>query len=70
LWVKCATSAEYYETDISVVLAVMSGQGSSIGSGMVGLQVVTRMMVMIILMVTVSGILSVWKGYFWVNNLG
>jgi hypothetical protein len=30
LWVKCATSAECYETDISVVLAVMSGQGSSI----------------------------------------
>ena len=29
LWVKCATSAECYETDISVVLAVMSGQGSS-----------------------------------------
>jgi hypothetical protein len=30
LWVKCATYAECYETDISVVLAVMSGQGSSI----------------------------------------
>jgi hypothetical protein len=30
LWVKCATSAECYETDISVVLAFMSGQGSSI----------------------------------------
>jgi hypothetical protein len=30
LWVKCATSAECYETDISVVLAVMSSQGSSI----------------------------------------
>jgi hypothetical protein len=29
-WVKCATSAECYETDISVVLAVMSGLGSSI----------------------------------------
>jgi hypothetical protein len=29
---------------------------------MVGLQVVTRMMFMI--MVMVSGILSVWKGYF------
>jgi hypothetical protein len=28
-WVKCTTSAECYETDISVVLAVMSGQGSS-----------------------------------------
>jgi hypothetical protein len=37
---------------------------------MVGLQVVTRMMVMIMTMVMVSGILSVWKGYFWVNNLG
>jgi hypothetical protein len=30
--------------------------------------VVTRMMFMT--MVMVSGILSVWKGYFWVNNLG
>jgi hypothetical protein len=30
LWVKCATSAECLKTDISVVLAVMSGQGSSI----------------------------------------
>jgi hypothetical protein len=30
LWVKCATSAECYETDISAVLAVMSGQGSFI----------------------------------------
>jgi hypothetical protein len=30
LWVKCVTSAECYETDISGVLAVMSGQGSSI----------------------------------------
>jgi hypothetical protein len=29
-----------------------------------------RMMVMIMLMVMVSGILSVWKGYIWVNNLG
>jgi hypothetical protein len=29
LWVKCATSAECYETDISAVLAVMSDQGSS-----------------------------------------
>jgi hypothetical protein len=28
--VKCATSAECYETDIPVVLAVMSGLGSSI----------------------------------------
>jgi hypothetical protein len=30
LWVKCATSLECLKTDISVVLAVMSGQGSSI----------------------------------------
>jgi hypothetical protein len=29
-WVKCATSAECYEIDISVVLAVMSDLGSSI----------------------------------------
>jgi hypothetical protein len=29
-----------------------------------------RRMVMIMLMIMVSGILSVWKGYFWVNNLG
>jgi hypothetical protein len=29
-----------------------------------------RMMVMIMLMVMVIGILSVWKGYIWVNNLG
>jgi hypothetical protein len=29
-WVKCATSAECYEADISAVLVVMSGQGSSI----------------------------------------
>jgi hypothetical protein len=28
-----------------------------------------RRMVMIMLMVMVSGILSVWKGYVWVNNL-
>jgi hypothetical protein len=28
-WVKCATSAECYGTDISAVLVVMSGQGSS-----------------------------------------
>jgi hypothetical protein len=35
---------------------------------MVGLQVVTRMMFMT--MVMVSGILSVWKGYFGINNLG
>jgi hypothetical protein len=37
---------------------------------MFGLQVVMRMMVMIMLMVMVSGILSGWKGYIWVNNLG
>jgi hypothetical protein len=30
LWVKCATSAEGLKTDISVVLMVMSDQGSSI----------------------------------------
>jgi hypothetical protein len=30
LWVKCATSADCYETNISAMLAVMSGQGSSI----------------------------------------
>jgi hypothetical protein len=29
-----------------------------------------RMMVLIMFMVMVFGILSVWKGYFWVNNLG
>jgi hypothetical protein len=29
LWVKCTTSAECSKTDISAVLAVMSGQGSS-----------------------------------------
>jgi hypothetical protein len=38
---------------------------------MYGLYVVTRMMVMIMLMVLVSGILYVWKGYIglitWVN---
>jgi hypothetical protein len=38
---------------------------------MYGLQVVMRMMVMIMTRVLVSGILSVWKGYFglitWVN---
>jgi hypothetical protein len=27
-WVKCATSAECYETDIPAVLTVMSGLGS------------------------------------------
>jgi hypothetical protein len=30
---------------------------------MFGLQVVTRMMVLVMTMVLVSGILSVWKGY-------
>jgi hypothetical protein len=30
LWVKCATSTECLRTDISAMLAVMSGQGSSI----------------------------------------
>jgi hypothetical protein len=29
-----------------------------------------RMVVLVLTMVMVSGILSVWKGYFWVNNLG
>jgi hypothetical protein len=29
-----------------------------------------RMMVLIMITVMVSGILSVWKGYSWVNNLG
>jgi hypothetical protein len=29
-----------------------------------------RMMVLIMIMVMVSGILFVWKEYFWVNNLG
>jgi hypothetical protein len=28
------------------------------------------MMVLIRIMIMVSGILSVWKEYFWVNNLG
>jgi hypothetical protein len=31
---------------------------------------VMRMMVLVLTMVMVSGILSVWKWYFWVNNLG
>jgi hypothetical protein len=26
--------------------------------------------IVIMIMIMVSGILSVWKGYFWVNNLG
>jgi hypothetical protein len=29
-----------------------------------------RMVVLVLIMAMVSGILSVWKGYFWVNNLG
>jgi hypothetical protein len=29
-----------------------------------------RMMILIMIMVMVSGILSVLKEYFWVNNLG
>jgi hypothetical protein len=29
LWVKCTTSVECMKTDISAVIAVMSGQGSS-----------------------------------------
>jgi hypothetical protein len=33
------------------------------------LQVTMRMMVLIMIMVMFSVILSVWKGYFWVNNL-
>jgi hypothetical protein len=28
------------------------------------------MVFMIMIMITVSGILSVWKEYFWANNLG
>jgi hypothetical protein len=36
---------------------------------MFGLQVVNRMMVLVLTLVMVSGILSIWKGYFWVNNL-
>jgi hypothetical protein len=35
---------------------------------MFGLQVVMRMVVLVLIMAMVSGILSVWKGYFWVNN--
>jgi hypothetical protein len=42
---------------------------------MFGLQVMMRIMlvsimVMIMIMVMVSSIISIWKGYFWVNNLG
>jgi hypothetical protein len=28
------------------------------------------MLVSIVVMIMISGILSVWKEYFWVNNLG
>ena len=75
LWVKCTTSAECLKTDISAVLTVMSGQGSSsdywclIRDTLV--QVVMRSMVLVMTMVLVSGILSVWKGYIglitWAN---
>jgi hypothetical protein len=40
---------------------------------MLGLQMMMRIMLVsieIMIMVMVSGILSIWKGYFWVNNLG
>jgi hypothetical protein len=36
---------------------------------MFSLQVMMRMMVLIMIMVMFSGIVSIWKGYFWVNNL-
>jgi hypothetical protein len=29
-----------------------------------------RMMILVMIMVMVSGILSIWKGYIWVNNVG
>jgi hypothetical protein len=29
-----------------------------------------RMLVLVLAMVMVSGILSVWKGYIWVDNMG
>jgi hypothetical protein len=32
--------------------------------------VAMRMMVLVLTLVMVSGILSVWKGYVWVNNVG
>jgi hypothetical protein len=35
-----------------------------------GLQVAMRLMVLVMTMVMVSGILSVWKEYVWVNNVG
>jgi hypothetical protein len=28
------------------------------------------MLVSIMIMIVISGILSIWKEYFWVNNLG
>jgi hypothetical protein len=34
------------------------------------LQVAMRMMVLVLIMVIVSCILSVWKEYVWVNNVG
>jgi hypothetical protein len=38
---------------------------------MFGLQVMMRiMLVSIMVMIMISSILFVWKGYFWVNNLG
>jgi hypothetical protein len=37
---------------------------------MFGLQVAMRMLVLALTLVMVSGILSVWKRYFWVNNVG
>jgi hypothetical protein len=32
--------------------------------------VAMRMMVLVLIMVMVCGILSVWKEYVWVNNVG
>jgi cell division protein FtsL len=29
-----------------------------------------RIMMVLMIMIMISGILSVWKQYFWVNNLG
>jgi hypothetical protein len=29
-----------------------------------------RMVVLVLIMVMVSDILSIWKGYVWVNNVG
>jgi hypothetical protein len=36
----------------------------------VWLQMMMRIMMVSMIMLMVSVILSVWKGYFWVNNLG